>query len=875
MPLHGQRLVMASKRAERQRIRIEPLYPLFFVSSGDTIEIPAESVRPELVGGKAYGLSLLPKSWSLPFIVVSEELSSIYVGCKEADRQDVINRWAKRIIAASLSVGITEQDPIIVRSSGHTEGLEERGKFYSINGTLSDIHQALASCLQKVEFDKELNTQKIPLVVQKFAAALSAKGHLSNERRFYRENRDWIGNFEEIDTEKSFHIALRYWRKRIPASERADKPLVCNLSAQISEVLKIPAAWAYERGTRVHFEWVWDGTTIYLVQADQERDASGVDPRKIHRLGFHLVSGFEPKCLKRVDQTHAAKFEKIHSVFTYMQVGLPITQLYVLDSQSMISDLALGIVPPGLDTDLVELVKASLVIRTDISTQDKSRRQLLPRTEEVRELNNALQWLKEQSAKMKKEVNDDIIFIFHNFIPAVASAFALAAPGKRNVQIEALWGLPEGLYYYAHDKYVVDTLNPRGSELRSPDMVQFQVKSKPYFKKSFVSPNENGHWTTETVKPPADWQLSVRRLDWVKEIALESRRIAEAEGKLLSIMWFIGVPNSVCARPVFPWAHEVYDQAISGKTRTHRAKTPFDKSLVIRTSEDIEQLRLEAEQTKSSVRLVTIQPCDEKLLRDKDTLHKIGQLAQKIDAVILMEGGVLSHAYYQLMQTNATVEVKHPFEDLEDKQEFNKLVRDKVPSNIEFGGEIVNKARLSGETLLRALREKLVEEAFEVLEATDQESIVMELADVTEIVEGILSQLGVSRHDLEQRQEKKREKAGGFREGVVLLETRNPLAVDKKVNLTGTLFNDDREIKELAYKIKEWSDRREHQAATEVILHLVIPMVREQWTASTPETVVDLESGSVALAKITGKRVGSDLHIKLSVFSPGKQPRLL
>ena len=44
----------------------------------------------------------------------------------------------------------------------------------------------------------------------------------------------------------------------------------------------------------------------------------------------------------------------------------------------------------------------------------------------------------------------------HNYIPAPASAFAYAKPEESVVKIEALWGLPEGLYYYSHDKYLVE-----------------------------------------------------------------------------------------------------------------------------------------------------------------------------------------------------------------------------------------------------------------------------------------------------------------------------------------------------------------------------------------------------------------------------------
>ncbi len=351
-------------------------------------------------------------------------------------------------------------------------------------------------------------------------------------------------------------------------------------------------------------------------------------------------------------------------------------------------------------------------------------------------------------------------------------------------------------------------------------------------------------------------------------------------------MWFIGVPKEFCIKPIFPWHHETFDPTITSRALTHRTKTPFDKSLVIKTSADIEVLRREAEKPRSDVRRVRIQPQEEVLLRDKDTLRMVGELTKKMNAIILLEGGVLSHAYYQLMRTNAIIEVLQPFEDYEDKREFYKIVRDKIPYNIEKGGEDVRKTRLSGEFLLRALREKLVEESFEVLDASDQDSIVGELADVAEVVEGILSLIRVNRDELHRRQDKKREKAGGFKEGVVLLETRNPLPTIKDTSDENTLFDlnkllkinhlsiDPREVVELSHTIDKWSDRKEHQAAIESILHLVIPMIRDNWTASSPETVIDPDSGSVALIKVTGKRTGAKLEIALSIFTHQKQLKL-
>lgn len=880
-----QRLEMVNKK-KIIRPSLHPLYPILFVSEEKIFEIPAKDLTTEQIGVKAYGLSSLPEAWTLPFIVISSDLLHIYRYSNGEERDILIKKWISQITQALQIRGIQDNDSIKVRSSGCSEGLRERGKLCSIDGTFKNIYLSISECLQKIASDADLNNQQVPLIIQRRVMPLSAKGHLSNERMHAKEARDWIGSYETIDNKSGqhFQINLRNWRKKIIAGNYVDDELKCNISALVAEVLKIPAAWGTQQKIRLHFEWIWDGQRIYIVQADQENESTGINPTKVHINRLSPTHKFSPKCIKIISQKDASQYSKIHNVFTYLKLGLPVAPLYILDDQSIINDIVSGIIAPDLKEDISELIKSPLVIRTDIDTVDISIRQMLPRCE-VRTLADALHWMQEKAALIKGKTLLNLAFVFHNFVPAVSSAFAYAAPGERKVMIEALWGLPEGLYYNAHDKYVVDTKKPKCRNLTKSDMSQFDVFQKTRFKRFFISPDINGKWITQILQQPYDWRGSIQNTEWAQEIAFESRRIAEEEQKPLSIMWFVGVPLNICGRSVFPWHHEIYDSRIRSRAQTHRTKTPFDKSLVINTNADIDALRKEIGKETSNVRRIRIQPLEEELLRNKDTLHTIGEIAKKLDANILLEGGILSHAFYQLIQTGAVVEILSPFDELEDKQEFHKLVRDKVSTNIENGGEVVRKTRLSGEFLLKALREKLVEEAFETLDAGDKDSIIGELADVSEVIDGILSLLHVNREELKQKQDKKREKAGGFSQGIVLLETKNPLPAKKE---DATLFDgydlqekEDYEhismsdLFELSHKIQKWSDKREHKAAGELILNLLIPIISEHWLANAPEIIIDADSGNVIQAEITGKRLGSKLQLKLSIFTQLKQLKLL
>ncbi len=94
-----------------------------------------------------------------------------------------------------------------------------------------------------------------------------------------------------------------------------------------------------------------------------------------------------------------------------------------------------------------------------------------------------------------------------------------------------------------------------------------------------------------------------------------------------------------------------------------------------------------------------------------------------------------------------------------------KLVRDKVPDIIRLGGREPGVRRIAGEELKKALKEKLIEEANELKEAGD---IYEELADVLEVVDAIVENYGLDRENLREHKKKKRDRAGGFKEGYFL-----------------------------------------------------------------------------------------------------------
>ena len=96
---------------------------------------------------------------------------------------------------------------------------------------------------------------------------------------------------------------------------------------------------------------------------------------------------------------------------------------------------------------------------------------------------------------------------------------------------------------------------------------------------------------------------------------------------------------------------------------------------------------------------------------------------------------------------------------------YNKLVRDKIPQIIKANGEEPITRSLNSDEYKKELYRKLKEEVAEFLEDENIE----ELADILEVIHGILNSRQTSFEDLEKIRQAKREKRGGF-EGRVFLE---------------------------------------------------------------------------------------------------------
>lgn len=832
---------------------LRPVSSLLWVASSGIEVIGAEEVTLDCVGEKAFGLATLPAKWTLPFFVISDELFDDYVGSRNTDYLFPLKKWSDVISSAAQRCGISPDDLIIVRSNAHSEGLEDRGRFVSESGIFQEWPKLVKRCFDDFIEQVGAKNAHMPVIVQKRIVPLAC-GHISNERRVAEEVRDWRGEIEAM-VPRAFTVSLRSWRKRINVASYFDSALTCQNSNDIKSALSIPCTWATEQLARVHFEWLYDGDYVYIVQADEEKRNHGIDPTKIIPVSANndkKPSADFPRCLhllRAEDMNLYKDYAKIQNPLLYHCLGLSTAPLYVLDDESTLELLSAGIVAPDLEFDLRVLSSSLLIIRTDIATGEKDDRQLLPRTDSIKDVAEAKKWLCDNYVKILEGGFKNAIFILHNYIPAFSSAFAYASPGDKLVRIESLWGMPEGLYYYSHDKHLIDTKVPDVAKANCED---FSVSAIKHYKKYVVFPEKDGKWDVQCLKPPYDWKPAIPHDEWIKEIAHTTRIISEKEGKSVSVMWFVGVDRERYGCDVFPWHHEPFEYI--DHSVAPRNKLSFEKTIVIHTLQDLEELE---NYPDKNIRSILIQPTDAAFLRDRRIIARLGISAKAIGANIWLEGGILSHAYYQLVRTGAKVEVKYPFERYQ-QQEFNKLVRDRIPEKIQRNGEEAITVNLEKRAFSSLLKRKLVEEALEVLDSKSDEDLIIELADVLEVIDGILSQHQIDLKTVISKKDKKREQSGGFEEGVFLKKTSNQIAdsIGKVVDTTPV---------ETAQRISKSTDLRRYPSANESLTRIKVPVTLDRWEVRPS---VKAENIDIVLK---GERKQGVWQIDVSVFEEAEQ----
>ncbi len=101
-------------------------------------------------------------------------------------------------------------------------------------------------------------------------------------------------------------------------------------------------------------------------------------------------------------------------------------------------------------------------------------------------------------------------------------------------------------------------------------------------------------------------------------------------------------------------------------------------------------------------------------------------------------------------------------------KEYKKLVRDRIPEILERLGKRVVWRELNDGEFLLALKAKVLEEARELVNASDDDALLSELADLTEVIGSIIRAYNLSARELERARREKREQRGSFTRRIFL-----------------------------------------------------------------------------------------------------------
>lgn len=107
------------------------------------------------------------------------------------------------------------------------------------------------------------------------------------------------------------------------------------------------------------------------------------------------------------------------------------------------------------------------------------------------------------------------------------------------------------------------------------------------------------------------------------------------------------------------------------------------------------------------------------------------------------------------------------------EQEWNKLVRDRVPDWIKSHGGVVETRILEDDTEFDALlRVKDCEEGEEIKEAEDREHLIEEIVDQYAVLDALKSLHGVTDEEIKTKRIQKRLERGEYEKRIFLIRTR-------------------------------------------------------------------------------------------------------
>ncbi len=699
------------------------------------------------VGGKARGIFMLPRDWVPPFLVLTREF---YVRWRQTlsvidtfanlplAEQTLLDEFLDRIVPTFCR----DDTKVVIRSNSPDETLSSRGSFDSY--TAEPSRKTMADSIAKLLTS---SGSAVMCVVLQVAIEPGLTGHMSNERRVSHQKNHWL-------VEELTHGSHEVEQQMIKTSRsQVEGPLLASTASELRNALRRTAGFLTNIGTgRFHCEWIWNGKQVWLVQADEAQSSpcnaivrsylSGVEPP---------VPDFTPQsCLVHFRNVAVDKWKKLRRPRLFHEIGVPYADVFLLSGEQWTKcDL---VDRSRLESDFNTMCHYPVVVRCDVADDIPIDETLLPTSPPLTDAKKLANYLDQVARQFEGEQvsPSNWAFLMAFLVPARASAMVHARPRAKRIQVDTLWGFPGGLQYFPYDRWFYYPGTGKTSEDRR-------------YKSHCLLPSDS-KWEMYELGDPFDWQ-SVLNDEEVATMAKWALQIANTLGREIQLMALARIAGQRGSSSCLPWH---YTEWLVPKYRKSLRVLPYSPGItVIRSPNDLDGLQQRASGSRDCGLL--IRPNSE-WHRDTDFLEHAARVAAEHHVPIYFEGSLLGHAYYIMQRAGAMVIPVHNKEPKDDVKVYNKLVRDRIPVIIRQAGGLVRVRRLGRMYAIALLKQKLIEEAFEVWNAADKE-IGDELADVLDVVEALQNQVEITQDELQRIRENKRSKRGGFDEMWFLEQT--------------------------------------------------------------------------------------------------------
>lgn len=719
-----------------------------FYYSTEEPEMDWSGAQPLLpiYGPKGAYLSVLPRQWTPSFVLVSSD----FVGSsgKELFRNLTSDTQEK------LWKFCSQHDQLILRSSVIGETIWERGTYESAkvqpfnkSTMLTNLNAAAKKVLESAI------GQKIALVLQDYRKP-TFSGEFGNLVRVSKTRDHW----EISSTSKAAGSYSTPLNTQRDVAADPTQPLAGHINPSNVRSFGAIAAWINNElllgvSSRVNCEWVFDGEQLVVVQLDEEGpDDSGVNPLQVRVPPMIQPRKKDSRFLRLPTESQVREWDKLVAIDQLSTVDAEVKPTLFFVPLSDIENEEFGPTVAQLTKDFSNQIGPNeIIIRTSVRAGN-TKITNLPKTEGLTP-DEAANWCLEQidSIRADGKKPSEFAFVAHRFMASRASAWAKCDPNNPNVEIHVNWGLADALQYYPYDK--VDVHVPTKNIAYYPD-----------YKSHFVMSENDGSWHHLRVKNEVARSQCMSRTEAL-DVASRSMEICQKLGKPCHIMWFVGCAFEDRKTFNLPWYWTaVHEQSVNPD------RIP-PKAARVRSEQDLVKARQELDAARHSA--VDLCPKDLGLMRDTGFLEQVARLCNEKHVPVILSGSPLAHAYYQLQKNGCSIILKgaRSHTRVRNAAAMGKLVRDKIPEKIKESKEQGTTKAMPGPQVTKFLVSKLIEEALEYREAGTPADRVEELADAFEILRALTESEGISVEALIDTADKKRARVGGFKDGIVLVET--------------------------------------------------------------------------------------------------------